>query len=151
MHRRKLDIVSSFFVVKSGGGAVSGWVPPFLPLARGTFSLSKAAGRRGALVLCRYGRSRMTMDPRTRTMLGRNTSGFHGPGRHSSGRGGEKKCVCSCHAPCMRRRRTIVDPRIPTMPGRSTSERHRLRQARGTLRRRAGRMKGRPRKDGRYE
>ena len=32
-----------------------------------------------------HGRSRMTIDPRTPTMPGRNTSGFHRPGRHWGG------------------------------------------------------------------
>ena len=31
-----------------------------------------------------HGRSHMTTDPRTRTMPGRSTSGFHEPGRHYS-------------------------------------------------------------------
>ena len=37
---------------------------------------------RGGVLIFMRGRSRMAIDPRIRTTLGRSTSGFHRPGRH---------------------------------------------------------------------
>ena len=39
-------------------------------------------GRGGGCTSVMHGRSRMTVDPRIRTMPGRSTSGFHRPDRH---------------------------------------------------------------------
>ena len=46
-----------------------------------------------------HGRSRMTIDPRIRTMPGRSTSGFHQPGRHCSH---QARSAVRCSASCMK-------------------------------------------------
>ena len=53
----------------------------------------------GGVLIDSHGRSRMTVDPRTPTMPGQSTSGFHRPGRHCLRQG---RSAVSCWASRMK-------------------------------------------------
>ena len=87
-----------------GGVAVAGVLSTKTHLTTGKYALSQALSVGGRDALDRrfslnlvHNRSRMTMDPRIPTTLGRSMSGIQRPGRHSSHQAPRAvRCLASC-------------------------------------------------------